>query len=157
LEAHYSKEEILEAYLNEVHLGQEGGRAVHGFGLASQFYFNKPLDELQPQEIALLIALVKGPSFYNPRKHPDRAKERRDLVLGQLAEAGMLKPDEYQVALRRPLGVVSEVSGSTTSYPAFVDLVKRQLVGQYPEDALTNEGLRIFTTLDPRAQEALEK
>src|SRR5205814_1834203 len=82
--------EILEAYLNEVHLGQDGGRAIHGFGLASQFYFNKPLGELQPQEVALLIGLVKGPSFYNPRKHPDRAKERRDLVLGMMAEAGML-------------------------------------------------------------------
>jgi penicillin-binding protein 1B len=157
LETHYSKEEILEAYLNEVHLGQDGGRAVHGFGLASQFYFNKPLSELQAQEVALLIALVKGPSFYNPRKHPERAKERRDLVLGMLATAGFLTPEEYQAALKKPLGVVGEAGGSAARYPAFVDLVKRQLVGQYPEADLTNEGLRIFTTLDPRAQEILEK
>jgi penicillin-binding protein 1B len=157
LEAHYSKQEILEAYLNEVHLGQDGGRAVHGFGLASQFYFNKPLAELQPQETALLIALVKGPSFYNPRRNAARAKARRDLVLGMLAEAGFLTSDEYQAAVKKPLGVVGEGGASAATYPAFVDLVKRQLVGHYPEEDLTNEGLRIFTTLEPRAQEALEK
>lgn len=157
LEAHYSKDEILEAYLNEVHLGQDGGRAVHGFGLASQFYFNKPLSELQPQEIALLVALVKGPSYYNPRKHPERAKERRDLVLENLAEAGLLTATELQIALKKPLGVKSEIGGNIARYPAFVDLVKRQLTGQYADADLTNEGLRIFTTLEPRAQEALEK
>jgi penicillin-binding protein 1B len=157
LEAHYDKEEILEAYLNEVHLGQDGGRAVHGFGLASQFYFNKPLSELQPQEVALLIALVKGPSYYNPRRNPDRARARRDLVLQLLANAGFLTEQEYRAALKTPLGVVGEAGGNIARYPAFVDLVKRQLVGQYPEADLTNEGLRIFTTLDPRAQEALEK
>lgn len=157
LEAHYSKEEILEAYLNEVHLGQDGGRAIHGFGLASQFYFNKPLSELQAQEIALLIALVKGPSYYNPRRNPDRARERRDLVLGILADAGYLTSDDYQAAIKKPLGVVGDAGGNIARYPAFVDLVKRQLIGQYPEADLTNEGLRIFTTLEPRAQEVLEK
>jgi penicillin-binding protein 1B len=157
LEAHYSKQEILEAYLNEVHLGQDGGRAVHGFGLASQFYFNKPLGELQAQEIALLIAIVKGPSFYNPRRNAQRARERRDLVLGMLAGAGFLTPEEYQAALKKPLGVVGDAGASAATYPAFVDLVKRQLIGHYPEEDLTNEGLRIFTTLEPRAQEALEK
>jgi penicillin-binding protein 1B len=157
LEAHYSKQEILEAYLNEVHLGQDGGRAVHGFGLASQFYFNKPLGELQPQEIALLIAIVKGPSFYNPRRNAQRARERRDLVLGMLTGAGFLTTAEYQAALKKPLGVVGDAGASAATYPAFVDLVKRQLIGHYPEEDLTNEGLRIFTTLEPRAQEALEK
>src|SRR5689334_6357014 len=129
LEAHYSKQEILEAYLNEVHLGQDGGRAVHGFGLASQFYFNKPLSELQPQEIALLIAVVKGPSYYNPRRNPDRAKERRNLVLGLLAEAGFISEQERDVAIKKPLGVVGGTGGSAARYPAFVDLVKRQLIG----------------------------
>ncbi len=157
LEAHYSKEEILEAYLNEVHLGQDGGRAVHGFGLASQFYFNKPPAEMQPHEVALLIALVKGPSFYNPRKNPERARERRNLVLNLLAEAGFISTQEHQLALRHGLGVVSDPGGSVARYPAFVELVKRQLKGQYPEADLTDEGLRIFTTLDPRSQEALEK
>ncbi len=157
LEAHYSKQEILEAYLNEVHLGQDGGRAIHGFGLASQFYFNKPLPELQPQEVALLVALVKGPSFYNPRRNPERALERRNLVLGRLKTAGYITEQEHAVALKRPLGTVGGTTGGTVQYPAFVDLVKRQLVGQYADADLTNEGLRIFTTLDPRAQELLEK
>ncbi|HUS24636.1 MAG TPA: penicillin-binding protein 1B [Candidatus Binatia bacterium] len=157
LEAHYSKNEILEAYLNEVHLGQDGGRAVHGFGLASQFYFNKPLAELQPQEIALLVALVKGPSFYNPRKHADRARERRDLVLRMFFEAHLLTPDQLTLATKMPLGVAGEKGGGVARYPAFVDLVKRQLRGQYPEADLTHQGLRIFTTLDPRAQELLER
>ncbi|MGH8481572.1 MAG: penicillin-binding protein 1B, partial [Nevskiaceae bacterium] len=157
LEAHYSKQEILEAYLNEVHLGQDGGRAVHGFGLASQFYFNKPLAELQPQETALLIALVKGPSYYNPRRNPERATERRNLVLNLLMQAGYISAQEHAVAVKRPLGLVGGPTGSVTRYPAFVDLVRRQLVGQYADEDLTNEGLRIFTTLDPRAQELLEK
>lgn len=157
LEAHYSKAEILEAYLNEVHLGQDGGRAIHGFGLASHFYFNKPLSELQPQEVALLIALVKGPSYYNPRRNPERARARRDLVLGILADAGYLTPADYQAAVKKPLGVAGDAGGNIARYPAFVDLVKRQLIGQYPEADLTNEGLRIFTTLEPRAQEVLEK
>jgi penicillin-binding protein 1B len=157
LEAHYSKHEILEAYLNEVHLGQDGGRAIHGFGLASQFYFNKPLDELQPQEIALLVAVVKGPSYYNPRRNPQRALERRNLVLNLLLQSGYLTEAEHALAIKKPLGIVSGAGGSVTRYPAFVDLVKRQLVGQYADEDLTDEGLRIFTTLDPRAQELLEK
>jgi len=157
LEAHYAKPEILEAYLNEVHLGQDGGRAVHGFGLASQFYFNKPLAELQVQEIALLIALVKGPSFYNPRRNPERATERRNLVLNLLRDAGYLNEEEHAAAVKRPLGIAGGTGGGVTRYPAFVDLVRRQLVGQYADEDLTDEGLHIFTTLDPRAQELLEK
>lgn len=101
LERHYGKAEILEAYLNEVHLGQDGSRAIHGFGLGAQFYFNKPLDELQPQEIALMVGLVKGPSYYNPRRHPERAKQRRDLVLGQFRDEGLLDPAAYESADRK--------------------------------------------------------
>ncbi|TJY62141.1 penicillin-binding protein 1B [Sinimarinibacterium sp. CAU 1509] len=157
IERHYSKDQILEAYLNEVHLGQDGGRAVHGFGLGAQFYFNKPLSELQPQETALLVGLVKGPSYYNPRRNPQRAKERRDLVLGVFREEGLIDEAAYQRALLAPLGVDAGRTGGVERYPAFVDLVKRQLRGQYRDEDLTDEGLRIFTTLDPRAQEATER
>ena len=90
LEWHYSKAEILETYLNEVYLGQQGRRAVHGFGLASQFYFAQPLQELSLAKTALLVALVKGASFYDPRRHPERALERRNLVLDLLAEQGLV-------------------------------------------------------------------
>jgi penicillin-binding protein 1B len=157
LEAHYSKQEILEAYLNEVHLGQDGNRAVHGFGLGAQFYFNKPLTELRTHEIALLVGLVKGPSFYNPRRNVERAKTRRDLVLSVFLESGLIDDAEYQRALAMPLGVVQGRGGGVERYPAFVELVRRQLNRQYQEADLTNEGLRIFTTLDPRAQAALER
>ncbi|MES0874343.1 penicillin-binding protein 1B [Sinimarinibacterium thermocellulolyticum] len=157
IERHYDKDEILEAYLNEVHLGQDGSRAVHGFGLGARFYFNKPLAELEPQEIALLVGLIKGPSFYNPRRHAERALARRNLVLEVFLADGLIDEAAYRRALAQPLGVDGGRSGGAERYPAFVDLVKRQLRGQYDEADLTNEGLRIFTTLNPRVQEALER
>lgn len=76
LELHYSKEEILEAYLNEVFLGQDGQRAVHGFGLAAQYFFSQPLNELKLDQVALLVGMVKGPTVFNPRRHPERALAR---------------------------------------------------------------------------------
>lgn len=157
LEAHYSKDEILEAYLNEIHLGQDGDRAVHGFGLGSRFYFNKPVSELRPHEVALLVGVVKGSSQYNPRRNPKTALARRDLVLKIFRDEELLSETEYKDALKEPLGIAGGVGGSVARYPAFVDLVKRQLKGQYQDTDLVNEGLRIFTTLDPRAQEVLER
>lgn len=157
LDAHYSKNDILEAYLNEVYLGQDGGRAIHGFGLASYFYFQKPLEELQPQEIALLIALVKGPSYYNPRRYPERALGRRNLVLDIFHKAGFIDDKQTTRAKGAALGVVDKAPKGTTQYPAFIDLVRRQLQGQYRDEDLTNEGLRIFTTLDPQAQHIAEQ
>src|SRR6202034_3549276 len=105
LEAHFSKEEILVAYLNEVYLGQDGSRAIHGFGLGSQYYFAKPLDELDAGELALLIGLVKGPSYYDPRKHPDRARARRNLVLQELADAHLIDAASAKRAATSPLGL----------------------------------------------------
>ena len=156
LELHFSKNEILEAYLNEIHLGQDGGRAIHGFGLASHFYFSKPLSELHAGEFAMLVGLAKGASYYNPRRHPERAKSRRDLVLRLFAEADLISQQQYQQLTALPLGVTPMRRGGVERYPAFVELVRRQLKGQYRDEDLTHEGLRIFTTLDPRAQEALE-
>jgi penicillin-binding protein 1B len=156
LERHVSKDEILEAYLNEAYLGQDGPREVHGFGLASQFYFNKPLNELRPHEIALLVGIVKGPAAYNPRRSPRLVLERRNLVLKMMADAGAIRPDEYQEAVAEPLGVSGPSTGGAERYPAFIDLVRQQLTGLYHEEDLTSEGLRIFTTLDPRVQETLE-
>ena len=156
VEAHYDKDEILEAYANEVYLGQDGRRAIHGFGLASHFYFQRPLAELDSQDIALLIGLVKGPSYYDPRRHPERAKARRDLVLDLMAANGALEPLAAQRAAAAPLGVSRRTRGGITRYPAFLDLVRRQLNRDYREEDLTSEGLRIFTTLDPTVQEAAE-
>lgn len=156
LDAHYSKNEILEAYLNEVYLGQDGNRAIHGFGLASYFYFRKPVQELQPKEVALLVAMVKGPSYYNPRRYPDRAKRRRNLVLDMFHNAGFLEDKAWKQAKAADLGVTSRSSHGNTQYPAFIDLVRKQLHGQYEDSDLTEEGLRIFTTLDPNVQAAAE-
>ena len=155
LEAHYSKGAVLEAYLNEIFLGQDGDRAIHGFGLASHFYFQKPLTELRSHEIALLISLAKGASYYNPRRHPERAKQRRDFVLSKFRAAGYIDEEEYVAAVARDLGVKNKKNG-VERYPAFIDLVKLQLKRDYKEQDLLTEGLRIFTTLDLRAQQALE-
>ncbi len=96
LESHFSKADLMNAYINEIFLGQDGDRAIHGFGLASQFYFGKPLSELDLSEVALLVAVVRGPSYYDPRRHADRARLRRDLVLKLMAERGIVKPAEAQ-------------------------------------------------------------
>ena len=98
LEMRYDKADLLHAYVNEIYLGQDGARAVHGFGLASQFYFGKPLTELELHELALLIAQVRGPTYYDPRRHPERALERRNLVLQQMADQALIDADEADAA-----------------------------------------------------------
>ena len=90
LELRYDKDDLMQAYINEIYLGQDGDRAVHGFGLASQFYFGKPLHELDLHELALLVAVVRGPTYYDPRRHPERALERRNLVLREMADNGLV-------------------------------------------------------------------
>lgn len=156
LEAHYSKQEILETYLNEVYLGQDGSRAVHGFGLAATFFFNKPLSQLDTAEGALLVGMLKGPTYFNPRSHPQRALDRRNLVLAKMAEEGCLDPERLQSAQAEPLTVVARPPGSASPYPAFLNLVYRQLKRDYRDEDLRSEGLRIFTTLDPEVQAAAE-
>ena len=103
LERHFSKDEILEAYFNEIFLGQDGNRAIHGFGLAAHFYFGKPIGELTLSEQAVLIGMVKGPSAYNPRKNPQRAVARRDLVLGIIRDADLIDGETYKEAVEAQL------------------------------------------------------
>ncbi len=157
LELHYDKPEILEAYLNEVFLGQDGRRAIHGFGLASQYFFGRPLAELKLQHVALLVGMVKGPTYYNPRRHPERAMERRNLIIDLLAEQQVVSPEEAAQARQAPLGVTQRGSLADSSYPAFLDLVKRQLREDYRDEDLTEEGLRVFTSFDPIIQSKAEK
>lgn len=152
LELHYDKQDILEAYLNEVFLGQDGQRAVHGFGLASQYFFSQPLSELKLDQVALLVGMVKGPTFFNPRRNPERALTRRNLVLDVLAEQGVASLDAVTAAKQKPLGITQRGSLADSSFPAFLDLVKRQLREDYQEQDLTEEGLRIFTSFDPILQ-----
>jgi len=157
LELHYSKSEILETYINEVYLGRSGSREIYGFGLASQHYFRKPVQELNAQEVALLVGLVKGASFYNPWRNPERAKSRRNVVLGVMNQEGLIDEKQLKVAQASPLGLAAETEVSLINYPAFVDLVKRQLKQDYHEDDLRKDGLRIFTTIAPMVQRLAEK
>ena len=157
LESRYSKDEILEAYANEIYLGQDGDRAIHGFGLASYFFFNKPVAELNLPEIALLVGMIKGPSYYNPRRNPERALDRRDLVIDILAEQEIVTTEQAAAAKKVPLSVSGRGRRGSGAHPAFLDLVRRQLKRDYREQDLISEGLRIFTTLDPWVQHQAER
>ncbi|OEY66520.1 penicillin-binding protein 1B [Marinobacter sp. X15-166B] len=156
LELHYDKQDILETYLNEVYLGQAGARGIHGFGLASQFYFGESLRDLSLSQLALLVGMVKGPSYYDPRRHPERAMARRNLVIRLLQDSGQIDAGQAARAQARPLGVTARPSYSENRYPAFIDLVRRHLARDYREEDLQSEGLRIFTTLNPSIQYAAE-
>ncbi|MCP5175645.1 MAG: penicillin-binding protein 1B [Moraxellaceae bacterium] len=157
LEWHYDKQEILETYLNEVNLGQNGNRSINGFGLASQFYFGQPISELSLHQVALLVGLVKGPSFYNPWRNPQRALERRNVILSNLLKDGHITQSQFDKAKLKPLGILKNPTTGLSIYPAFLDVVRRQLKQEYQEDDLNSTGLRIFTTLDPRVQQAAEQ
>ena len=157
LELHYSKDEILETYLNEIYLGQDASRAIHGFGLASHFYFDRPIDRLELHEIATLVAMVKGPGVYDPRKKPELVLQRRNIVLQEMVHLNAITQAQFVDARQKPLGVVYRAPAGTSPYPAFLQLVHRQLQRDYREEDLRSEGLRIFTTLDPRIQRHAEQ
>lgn len=154
LDSHFSKADLMNAYINEIFLGQDGDRAIHGFGLASQFYFGKPLSELDLSQIAVLVAVVRGPSYYDPRREPRRCLARRNLVLKEMAEQGVITAQQAAEAEKKPLGVNKRPSG--TYYPAYLDFVRRTLRRDYNNADLTEAGLKIFTSLEPRTQEAAE-
>jgi len=157
LELHYSKDEILQTYLNEIYLGQNGNRSINGFGLAAQFYFNQPLNELRLDQQALLVGMAKGPSVYNPRRHPNDSKARRNIVLSNMLEMGTLSQADYDKAIERSLGIVDKPVEGKSQFPDFLDIVKRELNTVYYSDDLKNEGLTIISTLDPIAQLAADK
>src|SRR5699024_8167469 len=125
--SHYSKKRILDAYINEVFLGQNGAQAVHGFAAASEFYFGRRLQELAPQDIALLVGLVRGPSYYNPRRYPKRALARRNHVLAEFNHTGLLGDTATRQAQATPLGVTGEARLPHDRFPAFMDLVRAQV------------------------------
>src|SRR6266849_1865123 len=157
LEMHYDKDEILETYLNEIYLGQDRDRAIHGVGLASLFYFGKTVEHLTLAQSALLVGMVKGPTFYDPFRNPERALERRNLVLRETKDRGFATMEQYAQARAASLGVNQKAAMGTSPHPAFLDLVHRQLRRDYDEADLRAEGLRVFTTLDPRVQGAAER
>lgn len=152
----YSKDEILEAYLNEVYMGQDKSRAVHGMGLASRFYFGRPISELTIAQQAFLVAAIKGPSYYNPWRYPERIQERRDLVLRLLMDAGDLTTAEYKAAVESPLAIRNLNKPAHQKLPSFFALVKQEVNERYGDALLKQSGVKIYTTLDPMAQEAAE-
>ncbi|MCX8073001.1 MAG: PBP1A family penicillin-binding protein [Candidatus Binatia bacterium] len=156
IEREFSKEEILENYLNEIYLGQRGAQAIHGVWEASQFYFGKTPRELTVAEIAMIAGLIRGPNLYSPHRDPDRALRRRNHVLGRMLRAGHIDEQTYQKAVAEPLRTAPYVL-RTRDAPYFSDFVRRQLAELYPPDILFNEGLRVFTTLDLHLQRLAEE
>lgn len=155
-EQEYSKEEILEAYMNEIYLGQRGARGVYGVAEASRFFFGKDPSELDVAEAAMLAGLIRAPSAYSPRRNPDRARTRRDTVLRLLYEAGDIDQATWEEARARDLGVLEARRRDRTA-PYFVDAVQRELRDRFPQEALVAEGFSVHTTLDPMLQEWAEE
>lgn len=156
LDYRYNKDRILEAYLNEVYLGQSEGVAVHGFGLAARLYFGIPIQELRIDQLALLVGMVKGPSYYNPLKNPERAKERRDLVLRLMMQQELLTARQYEQAVSRRLDI-QEHPQIASRQPAYFQQLKNELRDKMGDRFHSLSGLKVFTTLDPVSQSLLER
>lgn len=156
MEARFDKRTILEAYLNQVYLGQQGGQAVHGVAAGADFWFGRELNQLSESDIALLVGLIQGPSLHDPRRNPESALARRNRVLAQMLETGLIDPATHEAARARPLGVTGSGSLSRNRYPAFMALVRDQLQRDYTSADLRGAGLTVLTTLSPAAQEAAE-
>jgi penicillin-binding protein 1B len=157
MEARFDKARILEVYMNQVYLGQQGGQAVHGVAAGAEFWFGRELEQLGPGEIALLIGMIQGPSLHDPRRHPERATARRAVVLRQMVETGLIDAEVASKAAAGPLNVTASGALAANRYPAFVDLVRQQLATDYPADALRGAGLSVLTTLRPAAQLSAER
>jgi len=153
----YHKDDILEAYLNEVYMGQDKSRGVHGMGLASQFYFGRPIAELTLAQQAFLVAVIKGPSYYNPWRYPERVQSRRDLVLRLMMEGEKISVAQYKTAAQSPLGLRHVDKPVRQKLPAFFDVVKHELANRFGDSLLQQSGIKVYTTLDPLAQEAAER
>ncbi len=156
LELRFDKGTILTAYINEVFLLQQKKIAIHGFALGSQALFRQGLEHLTTEKLALLVAMVKGPSRYNPITHPAVALERRNLVLRVSRDHRIIDEAEYQRLIKSPLATVNRLPG-INRFPGYLDLVKRQLKGSYSAGELAARGLRIFTPFDPLLQRNLEQ
>jgi penicillin-binding protein 1B len=155
LELRHSKDEILEAYLNEIYLGQQGALAIHGVERAAQVFFDKRAEELSLPEAALIAGLIPAPNRYSPLRHPERARERRDRVLRSMAREGRITAEAAEAAIATPL-VLRTRPPRTPPGAHFVSRLRRQLEAPLGEGALEEQGLSIFTTLDAGFQRAAE-
>lgn len=153
LEQRLSKEQIFEYYVNQIPLGRHGSFNIHGFGEAAQAYLGKDVRELTLPEAALLAGMVRGPSLYNPYRNPERARQRRNVVLGLMRENGFITEEQYREAIQAPLTLAPPGMESTDA-PYFVDLVNEELNRQFQEHDFQSEAYRIYTTLDMDLQRA---
>jgi penicillin-binding protein 1B len=152
IEFRYDKQRILEAYLNQVYMGQQGNQSIHGVAAASEFWFGRELGSLRTEDMALLVGMIQGPSLFDPRRKPEAAKGRRDLVLLVWNQLELIDDAEFKRARAAPLAVSARPGVTRNRNPAFMDLVRRQLARDYPADALRGAGLSVMTTLSPSAQ-----
>jgi penicillin-binding protein 1B len=155
LERHLSKTQLLELYLNEVYLGQEGAVAIHGMPQAAAAFFGKQIADITIDEAALLAGMIKAPSFFNPKKHPERAKDRRNTVLSKMRELEMVSEGDYQSALRRPLKVSSEQEYRRVA-PYFTSALELELSEPLDLENAQGSGLTIHTGLDLGLQRCAE-
>jgi penicillin-binding protein 1B len=153
IEARYDKKTILETYLNQVYLGQRGSQEIRGVAAGAEFWFGRDLRDLSTEQVALLVGIIRGPSYYDPRRNPERATERRNFALSKFHETGLIDDAEFARATAAPLGVTSAPGSlAANRFPSYVDLVRRQLQRDYPADALQGAGLSVMTAMSPAAQ-----
>jgi penicillin-binding protein 1B len=153
IEARYDKRTILETYLNQVYLGQRGSQEIRGVAAGAEYWFGRDLRDLSTEQIALLVGVIRGPSYYDPRRNPERATERRNFALAKMHETGLINDVEFERAKLAPLGVTSAPGSlAANRFPSYVDLVRRQLQRDYPADALQGAGLSVMTAMSPAAQ-----
>ena len=156
IEFRYSKEEILLAYINDVFLAQSGKRAIHGFGMGAQHFFGTSIQNLSTDQVALLVGMLKGPSFYNPRRNPNNATKRRNLVLRVLNISNKISDTSFETLKSKELGISLPNYRTETRYPAFHDIVRLELQKNFNEKELRTKGLAVETNLDPVLQDSLE-
>ncbi len=147
----YSKDEILDNYINDIYLGQRGQEGIYGIWEASEFYFSKEPRDLSIAEMATIAGMIRSPNRYNPIRHADRARKRRNEVLSSMLQDGYVSKAAYDLAVTEPIRA-REPFVETNDAPYFVEYVKHELAERYPPLVLTGEGLRIFTTLDVHMQ-----
>ena len=152
----YSKEEILQNYLNEIYLGQKGAQGIFGVWEAAQFYFSKELPDLTIGEMAVLAGLIKAPNRYSPYRSVEAATKRRNIVLAKMLEEKLITRSQYESAVREvvPRRELVKVANDA---PFYVDFLKRELAEIYSHEVLTEEGFRIYTSLDLQLQRIAEK
>ena len=151
----YSKDEILENYVNDIYLGQRGQEGIYGVWEASEFYFSKDPADLTIGEMATIAGMISSPNRLNPLHHPDLARVRRNEVLGLMLQDGYISKAAYDNAVTE-LMQPREVFTENNDAPYFVDYVKHELAERYPPEVLTGEGLRIFTSLDVHIEKQAE-